>query len=65
MQEVTKKVEEFLKTNKKALIATAAIASIAALKLYCRGGINKAKRDLSGQVVVITGGNSGIGKETV
>lgn len=34
-------------------------------KVYFSGGVNHHKRDLSGQVVIVTGGNSGIGKQAV
>ena len=33
-------------------------------KLYLNGGVNKFKPSLVGKVVLITGGNTGIGKET-
>ena len=32
--------------------------------MYCKGGVNQYTRDLTGQVVIVTGGTAGIGKET-
>mmetsp|Transcript_22955 Transcript_22955/g.19916 ORF Transcript_22955/g.19916 Transcript_22955/m.19916 type:complete len:281 (+) Transcript_22955:56-898(+) len=33
-------------------------------KIYFNGGVSKSKQDLKGQVIIITGANTGIGKET-
>ena len=33
--------------------------------LYLRGGVNRHNPDMSGKVVIITGGTDGIGKESV
>lgn len=46
------------------LIASAFAATLAAAKMYFSGGTCTVTRDLSGQVAVVTGGNTGIGKET-
>jgi 5,10-methylene-tetrahydrofolate dehydrogenase/methenyl tetrahydrofolate cyclohydrolase len=37
---------------------------IYATKLYYKGSICQARRDLTGQVAIITGGSTGIGRET-
>ena len=32
------------------------------LRIYCAGGVNKNKRDLTDKIIVITGGTNGMGK---
>ena len=50
-------------SNQKALAITGSILTfLIAAKLYFRGGICRANRDLSDKVIVVTGGNAGIGK---
>lgn len=44
---------------------TLVVVAIIALKMYFRGGVCNVRRDLTGKVIVITGGNTGIGKETM
>jgi len=65
MEEFKNKAIDFVKSNKKAVIALGALATLAALKLHFRGGVCRADKNLEKKVVVITGGNSGIGKVTV
>ena len=52
----------FIKTHKNLFITLGGIAFIGIAKYYFRGGMCKVDRDLTGQVVVVTGGNTGIGK---
>ena len=59
------RVRDWLVTPKGAAIAVSAALSLAAIKLYFRGGMCRVKRDLTGKVIVITGANAGIGKETL
>ena len=46
----------------KIAIAAGVITTLGLLKMYFKGGVCRANRDMQGQVVVITGGNAGIGK---
>jgi hypothetical protein len=65
MSEFLNKLKDFFKSNKTLAFATGAIVFLTATKLYCRGGICRVDRDLNGKVIVVTGGNSGIGRITV
>ena len=45
-------------------IAGGILILLAAIKYYAAGGVCRIKKDLSGKTAVITGGNTGIGRET-
>jgi hypothetical protein len=51
--------------NKYVFLAAGGILGLVFAKLYFRGGVCRVNRDLSGQVIILTGGNAGIGKETL
>jgi NADP-dependent 3-hydroxy acid dehydrogenase YdfG len=65
MEELKNKAIDLLKNNKKAVLAVGGLAVLTALKLHFRGGVCRADRSLEKNVVVITGGNSGIGRQVV
>ena len=41
------------------------VVILCVVKIYFRGGICRIGRNIRGQVVLVTGGNAGIGKQTV
>ena len=65
MEQLKSQAIDFYNNNKKAVIAVGSLAVLASLKIYFKGGVCRADRDLEKKVIVITGGNSGIGKATV
>ena len=54
-----------LMTNKRFFVMTGIGLSVAATKYYTQGGVNTFTPGMSDRVVLITGGSSGIGKETM
>jgi hypothetical protein len=65
MTEQFDKIKDFVK-NPYVIGATALTFSVLALaKKYFNGGVCRVNRDLSGKVIVITGGNAGIGKALI
>lgn len=46
------------------LLVILVVIGLVYAKRYYNGAICKVKRDLTGQVAIITGGNTGIGRET-
>lgn len=65
MEGIISKTKELTHRPRLFLATTIALGLLFTAKQYFRGASCKAKRDLSGKVVVVTGGNAGIGKETI
>jgi len=59
------RIVDLLGSNKRLAIAAGTFLALAAIKLYFRGAVCRVNRDLTGKVIVVTGGNSGIGRETI
>ena len=57
-------VRDLLKTYRIGIISTASVLTVAFLakKFYFAGGVCKSKRKLNGKTVIITGANTGIGR---
>ena len=58
-------LKKIILENKYLCLAAGGILGLVFAKLYFRGGVCRVTRDLSGQVIVLTGANAGIGKETL
>lgn len=56
------KAKDILSNKTVIGIAAGSLALLAAARLYFRGGVCRVDRDLNNQVIVITGGSSGIGR---
>lgn len=54
--------KNWITTPKGAIVVSSTLAVLTGIRLWARGTICSADRDLSGQVIVITGANTGIGK---
>lgn len=50
--------------NQIAVAGFAGVLGLCALKRYCNGGLCTIRKDLTGQVAIVTGGNIGVGRET-
>lgn len=65
IERIISKAKELTHRPHLLLASTITLGLLFAAKQYFSGGACKVKRDLSGKVIVVTGGNTGIGKETV
>jgi hypothetical protein len=65
MENILQTLKDWI-TTAKGLAVTASVLSLLALsKIYFNGGVCRVNRDLTGKVIVVTGGNTGIGKATI
>jgi hypothetical protein len=64
MQAFLDKAKDFF-TSKRGIATAGTLAFITLTRFYFNGGVCRANRDLTNQVIVITGGSAGIGKETI
>jgi hypothetical protein len=46
----------------KHIIGGIGLTSLLAIKIYANGGVCNKRKDLTDQVAIVTGGNTGIGK---
>lgn len=59
------RIQSLLNHQKKWYIAAGSLLLLCATKLYFRGAVCRVERDLNDKWIVVTGGNAGIGKETI
>jgi hypothetical protein len=65
MEDILQIVNDLI-TTPKGLAVTASVLSLFTLsKIYFNGGVCPVNRDLTGNIIVVTGGNTGIGKVTI
>lgn len=57
--------KNWIATPKGGIVVSSTLAVLTGIRLWARGTTCSADRDISGQVIVITGANTGIGKETM
>jgi hypothetical protein len=65
MQDIVQKTKNWITTPQGFAVAPSTVSLLAISKLYFNGGVCRVNRDLTGKFVVITGGNTGIGKATI
>ena len=64
MSKISEKIKE-IPPKKAACVAGVALAALLALNMYCKGGVCRINKKLDGKIIVITGGNAGIGEKVV
>jgi hypothetical protein len=66
MQALLDRLKKWIVTPQGFALASSALSLLVVSKLYFfNGSVCRASRDLTGKVIVVTGGNTGIGKATI
>lgn len=55
----------FFTSNEGIAITAGSLVALCAAKVYFSGGVCRVDRDLTNQIILVTGGSAGLGKETI